>query len=757
MLRMAWWCRSCAKTSCDAVEVQRPPYWHNGLTIPQLEQQIHLLETQDKNFRLTQWRSKLRTSTNEVFRWLRRKPSYDNHQVYNGAVCPNDVCSTSSQSALDKIRSFWDGVWHRAVTDEEIPAQAYFNEYNFPKKDEVVFNPVDLNDLIRTAKLQRHKAGSTDGWSGLELALLPHNVWAAIHQIFRIFEDGEFFPSNWAAIRQIHLRKPKPGRDSDGAINAADLRPISIMSCFWRVFISAKMKGPEMSNWYDSSLAVQQYGCRRKRDSVQALTPLAVAWAQNHILGSLDLSQAFDRIRPSLAVDFLFHSGFPSKFGRAIRSLWQTQTRCLQYLQNSSRDLARVTESIPQGCPFSPWTLNVILAFPLQYISNLTPRAKHIVYVDDRSFAAATAEECHVIQSQWSVHSSRLGLKENLEKTQIAARSAKQRAAASSIPEMAPYVKDSLHALGVCFASRNAKPTPKQKKRIQAATDTAIRVRAAPVVAEKRIFVAAAASTSKAAFGWVLRSPPNYLINPLHLQLRRAGWNHRVASTPLVHLLAGHTLDVKFMSGTATLSAIYRAHKLEAQPSADWDLKGGFSSRLRLFLRQLDWVEQSPWKWALPELQVEICLDPRDPRFTVTSELLLHEVRTSWRLKQWKLFLAQNRRDAIALRGTPFPSDRLKAAQAAFSSDSHSAAILTGAMVSPQRAQKIGLTHSASCPFCQFPSGTTNHIFWECPATNPDNSQPHDLLERLLGWPGTQLRRLAQIRKHMLSLRYDSV
>ena len=337
-----------------------------------------------------------------------------------------------------------------------------------------------------------------------------------------------------------------------------------------------------------------------------------------------------------------------------------------------------------------------------------------------------------MIQSQWSVHSSRLGLKENLEKTQMAARSAKQRAAASSIPEMAPYVKDSLHALGVCFASRNAKPTPKQKKRIQAATDTAIRVRAAPVVAEKRIFVAAAASTSKAAFGWVLRSPPNYLINPLHLQLRRAGWNHRVASTPLVHLLAGHTLDVKFMSGTATLSAIYRAHKLEAQPSADWDLKGGFSSRLRLFLRQLDWVEQSPWKWALPELQVEICLDPRDPRFTVTSELLLHEVRTSWRLKQWKLFLAQNRRDAIALRGTPFPSDRLKAAQAAFSSDSHSAAILTGAMVSPQRAQKIGLTHSASCPFCQFPSGTTNHIFWECPATNPENSQPHDLLERLL-------------------------
>ena len=87
-----------------------------------------------------------------------------------------------------------------------------------------------------------------------------------------------------AILKQAHIPKDKPGTAQDGAKCASTLRPISVLSVFWRIWISAKMKLPELQTWYDSVLCPSQYGCRRKRDALQALIPMGLAHSKNSFL-----------------------------------------------------------------------------------------------------------------------------------------------------------------------------------------------------------------------------------------------------------------------------------------------------------------------------------------------------------------------------------------------------------------------------------------------------------------------------------------
>jgi hypothetical protein len=64
----------------------------------------------------------------------------------------------------------------------------------------------------------------------------------------------------------------------------------------------------------------------------------------------------------------------------------------------------------------SPWAMNVILACSLHIIERQEPRATHVVFMDDRSFATSTVAQTKAVLRLWRTHSSQLGLKEILEK-----------------------------------------------------------------------------------------------------------------------------------------------------------------------------------------------------------------------------------------------------------------------------------------------------------------------------------------------------
>ena len=81
---------------------------------------------------------------------------------------------------------------------------------------------------------------------------------------------------------------------------------------------------------------------------------------------------------------------------------------------------------------------------------------------------------------------------------------------------------------------------PKEEARITKARNAASKIRVAPVSAGVRAFIASAAASAKATYGWLVRQPAAKDRKKLETQLRRVGFCHRMASPCLIRLALGH-------------------------------------------------------------------------------------------------------------------------------------------------------------------------------------------------------------------------
>ena len=173
-------------------------------------------------------------------------------------------------------------------------AQDYLDQWGEQQTSEQRWPPVEASDIVITALSQKGEAGGTDGWSGAEVASFPISMWKDFMIIFQAFERQGQFPSLWSELRQSHL--PKDGVDPH-EIPASKLRPVSIMTVWWRIYISARLKTQSAQEWYQSLLQGSQHGGRRKRDCFSALVPLGRGRV---ILGNSILCLVFLRVMPSV-------------------------------------------------------------------------------------------------------------------------------------------------------------------------------------------------------------------------------------------------------------------------------------------------------------------------------------------------------------------------------------------------------------------------------------------------------------------------
>ena len=136
-----------------------------------------------------------------------------------------------------------------------------------------------------------------------------------------------------------------------------------------------------------------------------------------------------------------------------------------------------------------------------------------------------------------------------------------------------------------------------------------------------------------------------------------------------------------------------------------------------------------------------------------------------WRHARWRSFLATNRNETPSLLRFSFMTDRIKVVQKMLKNFrheglmAHGMAVVTGAFVSPMRAEVMGMNLSTACPYCGHAQATKDHLWWHCGIANAQGYHPVDNLERELGWPicgdSSQLKRLSTIRAEVLKLRHD--
>ena len=425
--------------------------------------------------------------------------------VFNDANQEKGPIADSVHQALETIAQFWKTVWDRP-TDTEMDPQEYFDQWGESQRLEQRWPSVEVSEIVCSALSQKGKAMGTDGWSGAEVALFPICMWQDFLIIFQVFEQQGRFPTLWSELRQSHL--PKEGVDPH-EIPASKLRPVSILSVWWRIYISARLKTQSAQVWYQSQLQNSQHGGRRKRDCLSALVPLLEANAnKGHFIASLDLAQAFDRLTPQRAIVTLLKFGFPSKLASGIRRIWQSQVRVLHCQGQSNPKKQHIMSSIPQGDALSPWALNLVLTTAIRQIQEQWPQSVQVILIDDRSFACPNLSELLQVWDAWSLHSLQLGFVESWRKTQFFCKTQKGRSELAEHVRTGPFLKDSLEALGVCFSSSGSAPSPKEVSRFDKAVKSADRVRALPFNSSGKQRFANQVITGKASFGWIRRAPP---------------------------------------------------------------------------------------------------------------------------------------------------------------------------------------------------------------------------------------------------------
>ena len=420
------------------------------MTAAQAADKVHSLLQQEQTRRLTAWRDRLRQNTAEVFRWVRNQPATPSVNNFDDELDPEGVSSGNAQEALQTGKTLWRRVWDR--TSATTPTHQYLTEFDGPKREPQQWEHVSAKNMFQAAVAQENQAAGPDGWSGTELALFPFPMWQDLTSAFVWWERLECFPEPWQNVFQVHIPKTGKLRPKDLALPASKLRPISLMSCFWRIYIQARFSGIVTNNigWIvifiiRSTVVEKNTIGRWPSLSLRKDMPwetMLVLWTSLVLLIML--------IRRSRLIlwNILEWYGCPSFLTKGIALIWQNQRRFLKWRKDVLPEGQDVRSSIPQGDGLSPRATNLLLNATVKDIVAKEPETRVVVFMDDRSWASPTWYSFRHVLDLWCTHANHLGLRDNSEKSQYTHKRLLQRKFMRSIDDVAPCVVDHLCALG---------------------------------------------------------------------------------------------------------------------------------------------------------------------------------------------------------------------------------------------------------------------------------------------------------------------
>ena len=205
-----------------------------------------------------------------------------------------------------------------------------------PAREIQKWSAVSGAELEKEAKKQTGTAASVDGWSGDEVASFPLVIWDRIAMFFRDCERLGSAPEQFGFARQAHIPKEGKGvREHEGALHAAAMRPITILTTLWRVWGRARLRSGETAMWLETWMTPEVCGGRRKVGALSSVIKILEAASSGKYVATFDYCLAFDFTNPALAVEIVRWLGMPAGTAGLLKSVWQYQKRTLQYAGES--------------------------------------------------------------------------------------------------------------------------------------------------------------------------------------------------------------------------------------------------------------------------------------------------------------------------------------------------------------------------------------------------------------------------------------
>ena len=721
--------------------------------------------------RLDQWRTKLRSSVSACHTWLKTSAPQPFRGLFAESLAVTDA-TTCLDSSLLLLRAYWKRVWDRPHVEMSAVRERVLAECqnHGPLPHHVSeWSAVTADEFAACASRLKGKAGGLDGWSGDEICSLPPGAFDLFASFCACCESSGRLPTEWQLAKQSHLPKACKGiRQADGARDVCGLRPLSVFSCWYRLWASARLRSSDANAWCQRRWPDQAIGGKKKKEIYNALAPLFDRATRGHYIISLDFSLAFDFCDPEIAVFIMKQFGLPHGLSTMLLQQWTHQQRLISFQGCCLRTPECVTRSLPQGDPFSLLAMVATLTPCIWEVVRRFPNTELRTFVDDRTWASPSASEALQVLQVWKSWSDLLQLRENDDKSQFYHKSVMGRR--SLVAQGAPESKvtDKPIILGTVFrGARQRRHCDKENTRIDDLLSLIARATFLPVSWQTKRMVVAAGPLAKAEFGWCLKPPTLEVCRKVQRAIKKALHEPRYASPDLRDALRGHRLHFGFRALTATFAAARRV--LDKEPArltpGLWDWNLGWSAAIHAMLKRYGWEFMSPWHWKHGITQASVSLNKSSPHWCSSAESVLHQLREGFRAHFWNEWQNSQRNDNLCCPVMDYNSQRCKLALKQVSGCPDRFAVLTGAYCSPA-AYGVATSSNDLCPFCKMVAGHSAHTFWACTHMCEGRPRrPDEALQARLGWPlGIQptydeavLAWMVRVRKAVLSHRYGDV
>ncbi|CAJ1349173.1 unnamed protein product [Effrenium voratum] len=291
-----------------------------------LQNLLHAEEEREKGRRLRDWPTKVSTDTAALSRWLKAKAD----PAAESLLDETGRHTETAAQAADSIARYWQTFWRDL--DIQRPAfhvrnAAVMEGVEVPQQEAVL--PLPTGEELGARARKATGAGGADGWHSSELRHLPDGA-------FELFAD---LISGWANEGRVPLQMqqsrmvciPKPGRRVDNSsVGVGDVRPITITSCWWRLFAGTFYNSVQFKQWRRENLS-EEIGAITGEDCYLTLAGIMHEFAERKHLLAMDFTKAFDTLDVEVSLQILRRMRWSPGIVALFGSAWGNQQRFVQW------------------------------------------------------------------------------------------------------------------------------------------------------------------------------------------------------------------------------------------------------------------------------------------------------------------------------------------------------------------------------------------------------------------------------------------
>lgn len=146
------------------------------------------------------------------------------------------------------VHRCWDEFWSHQSRDHDTIAQNLVAAAHVPAA-EIEWESLSLEILIKTARTKMAGgASSVDQWHGEEIRHLPEPALEVFRQLAISWESAGAVPDQLLHSRMTNL----PQKTEQGCLHIQDMRPVTVLACFWRLCASSYFQTPSYKSWVAS-------------------------------------------------------------------------------------------------------------------------------------------------------------------------------------------------------------------------------------------------------------------------------------------------------------------------------------------------------------------------------------------------------------------------------------------------------------------------------------------------------------------------